>query len=110
MGNKDQIQRAHAELEPAVAQLGPLSVPQLAATVMGQLSKIAAGRSSGGVPGAISPVEVELEYSTGCQLIGLPHGVGHLNYLPTRRGLAAFSRGSIEAAVQANEPGELVDD
>jgi hypothetical protein len=134
MGIKERQQAAHVALEAAVARLGPLPMPQLAAEVMAQLKPDAPNV----IAGAVTASQLVEGFVPDSQLLGLPayeelrhqllqlvleglqalehaslicveyevRGIGHLCYLPNRRGLAALRDGTVEASVRANQPRE----
>jgi hypothetical protein len=121
------------DLEAAVARLSPLPVPPLAAEVMALLKPDAPDAMPRMISAPQLAMEfapdsnmlLGLADNLNRQLLQLilealqalehaalvcPHfeirGIGHLCYLPTRRGLAALWYGTVEESVRANEPRE----
>jgi hypothetical protein len=131
MSTKERQQQALVALEAAVARLSPLPVPQLAAEVMALLKPDAPDAmprmisapqvalefapDSNMLLGLADNLNRQLQHLILEALQALEHaslvclhfearGIGHLGYLPTRRGLAALWYGTIEESVRASEP------
>jgi hypothetical protein len=135
MGTRERQQAAHVALAAAVARLGSLPVPQLAAEVMARLGP----DGPDAVSRPLTAPELVEGFAEGALLAGLPagdnevrrqlvllvleglqalehaslicfqynsHGIGHLSYMLTRRGQAALWHGTVEASVRASEPRE----
>jgi hypothetical protein len=133
MGTRERQQAAHIALEVAVTRLSPLPIPQLATEVMAQLRpdapdaasrpltapELVEGFAADSLLAGLPEQDNELRRRlTLLVLEGLQalehaslicvqynsHGIGHLTYLLTRRGLAALGHGTVEASVRASEP------